>query len=96
MEKAKTLEERRAIVDNLRKRHTAMKTKKDMLHGRLESLRQELAQLSREISEAGLDPRNLKKHRQELETEIDMLSQALDTDIREVESAVEKIENTGD
>ena len=87
-----TLEERRAKYEDLQKRQAKVQSAKDQLVGELDARKRELARLGEEIRAANLDPKNLKAHRERLESEIDALTKSIDADLTEVEEAIDQFQ----
>ena len=65
-----SLEQIRAKVEELGKRYKTVSSKKSSLSGLLQGKKEELAALKREIEAAGLDPKKLKEHRDQLQAEV--------------------------
>lgn len=80
-----------ARVEDLLKRHRAADAKKTKLAGQLESKKQELARLGKEIKEAGFSPRNLKEERDKAAEELSGLIETFEQDLGQVEQALAAI-----
>lgn len=75
-------------VDELTRRFNSAAEKRSKYRGQLEAKKEELVALKQEIEAAGLDPKNLKKARDQLETELLSLMDAFDKELVEVETAL--------
>lgn len=87
-----SVDEMRSRVDDLIRRHQAASSKKSQLLGRLEAKKQELAALSREIKEAGYDPKSLKSERDKAAQQLETATQSFAQDLALVEKALADIE----
>lgn len=75
-------------VDELTRRFNAASKKKAEFRGQLEAKKEELVALKHEIEAAGFDPKNLKKEKDRLETELVNLMDGFEKELVEVETAL--------
>lgn len=83
-----TLDEIKAKVDDISKRHKVASSKQQNLSGLLQGKREELATLIKEIEAAGLDPKKLKERRDELKQEVLAQVESIDKQLKQVEEAL--------
>lgn len=82
-----SLEQIKAKVEELGRRYKTASAKKSSLSGLLQAKKDELAKLVREIEAAGLDPKKLKDHRDQLQTEVVALIEDYEKKLTAVEEA---------
>lgn len=83
-----SLEQIKQRVDELTRRFNTASKRKAEYRGQLEAKKEELVALKREIEAAGFDPKNLKKERDRLETELVTLMDGFEKELAEVETAL--------
>ncbi len=84
-----TLEQIKERVDALSTRFKKASEKKANLSGLLKAKKDELNALVEEIRAAGLDPKKLKEHRDDLKQEVETMIKDLDEKLTAVESALQ-------
>ncbi len=75
-------------LDELTRRYGTASKKRAEFQGQLQAKKQELMTLKAEIEAAGFDPKNLKKERDALETELVTLLSTFEKELAEVEAAL--------
>ncbi len=75
-------------VDDLGKRYATAVKKKAELHGQLDAKKAELAELAKEIKNAGYDPKKIREEKEKLEQELVQLLAAAELEIGTVETAL--------
>lgn len=83
-----TLEQIKERVDALSARYRKASEKKANLSGLLQAKKEELNALVEEIKAAGLDPKRLKEHRDELKQELEIQLDTLEAQLTTVEEAL--------
>lgn len=84
-----TLEQIKERVDALSVRFKKASEKKANLSGLLQAKKEELNALVEEIRAAGLDPKKLKEHRDDLKREVETMIKELDEKLTSVEGALQ-------
>ena len=79
-------------IDALQKRWGVVSKKKAGLEGQLQAKREELAQIVKEIREAGFDPKNIAQDRDQAKAELEEMITKLDTELTEVETTLSTFE----
>lgn len=87
-----SIEQLKQRVDDLTRRYNGVSKKRSEFRGQLDAKKEELVALKHEIEAAGFDPKNLKKDRDKLESELITLLDAFEKDLVEVETAVATFE----
>lgn len=87
-----TLEQIRERVESLSQRHSDVTNRRSKLAGQLDSKREELIRLKKEIEAAGFDPKKLKAERDQLEAEVLSLCDTFEKNLSRVEEAVDQYE----
>jgi chromosome segregation ATPase len=82
------LEQLKAKVDELTRRHDAVGSTKSRLKGQLDAKKQELLELSQEIKAAGYDPKKLKEERDKVQSELKSMIKSFENDLVEVEQSM--------
>jgi len=82
------LDQIKARLADLEKRHAACGSRKSKLEGQLDAKRQELVALKEEIEAAGYDPRQLKKAMEQTKKGLVAAMDAFEQDLIEVERAI--------
>lgn len=88
-----SLEQIKTKLDELSRRYKAASIKKSNLDGLLQGKKEELANLKKEIQDAGLDPKKLKERRDELQMEIVAMMEDFEKKLTAVEEALAAYEN---
>lgn len=83
-----SLDQIKQRVDDLTRRYNSAGKKRSEYRGQLEAKKDELVSLKKEIEAAGFDPKNLKKDRDRLETELISLMDTFEKELVEVETAL--------
>jgi uncharacterized coiled-coil DUF342 family protein len=86
------LDEIRQRIEDLGKRYAAASKKKSELDGQLEAKKAELLELSREIKDAGYEPRKLKDEKERVESELLAEIDSCDKELAEVEAALREFD----
>ena len=89
-----SLDNMQSRVEDLLKRHRAADARKSKLAGQLESKKQELAKLGKEIREAGYNPKSLKAERDKATEELSGLIETFEQDLTQVEKALAAIDES--
>lgn len=79
-------------IEDLAKRYKTVNQKKAESEGQLKAKRKELQDLVTQIKAMGIDPKDLKKERDRLETELLELLTTFERELGEVEAAFEAID----
>jgi uncharacterized protein (DUF3084 family) len=79
-------------IEDLAKRYKTVNQKKAESEGQLKAKRKELQDLVTQIKAMGIDPKDLKKERDRLETELLELLTTFERELGEVEAAFEAFE----
>lgn len=79
-------------IDALQKRWSAASKKKAGLEGQLQAKKEELAQIVREIREAGFDPKNIAQDRDTAKAELETMVGKLEAELTEVEQTLSTFE----
>ena len=86
------LDQIKARLADLERRHKAVGSKKTKLQGQLEAKKQELVSLKDEIEAAGYDPKSLKQEKARVEQTLIQDMDAFEKDLKEVEAAIASFE----
>lgn len=89
---ASELDQIKARLADLEKRHMAASSRKAKLEGQLEAKKQELVALKEEIEAAGYNPRQLKQAMAQATKDLVAAMDAFEVDLTEVESAIASFE----
>jgi len=84
-----TDDEIKAKIDELQRRWNAVSQDKAGVAGQLKAKKEELAQVVKEIREAGYDPKHIAQERDQAKAELERMVEKLDADLSEVETALE-------
>jgi chromosome segregation ATPase len=87
------LDQIKARLADLEKRHAACRSKKSKLQGQLEAKKQELVALKEEIEAAGYNPRQLKQAMAKTEKDLVAAMDDFERNLQEVETAIASFEN---
>jgi chromosome segregation ATPase len=87
------LDQIKARLADLEKRHAACSSSKSKLEGQLDAKRQELVALKGEIEAAGYDPRQLKKAMEQAQNDLVAAMDEFEQNLAEVEKAIASFEN---
>lgn len=90
---ASELDQIKARLADLEKRHAACSSSKSKLQGQLEAKKQELVELKDEIEAAGYNPRQLKQAKEAATKDLIAKMDAFERNLIEVEQALASFEN---
>jgi chromosome segregation ATPase len=87
------LDQIKARLADLEKRHAACSSRKSKLEGQLDAKKQELVALKEEIEAAGYNPRQLKQAMEKAKKDLVDAMDSFERDLTEVEQAIASFEN---
>jgi len=90
---ASELDQIKARLADLEKRHSACSSSKSKLQGQLEAKKQELVELKEEIEAAGYNPRQLKQAMETAKKDLVAKMDEFERNLVEVEQAIASFEN---
>ena len=75
-------------IEALQRRWTAASQEKAGLEGQLRAKKEELAAVVKEIREAGYDPKNIARERDQAREELEKIIAQVETELTEIETAL--------
>lgn len=88
-----SVEDLGAKIDMLNRRYSSVLKRKAELGGALQTKKEELADLIREIQDAGYNPKTLVEDRNKAQAELEALVSKFENDLNEAETALAGYDN---